>query len=305
MGTLERAKAVEALEDEMRMLDAKTNELLNNTSHAYKKRRAQTPDSFLLEQHHHNSPSHQAISHLEPKEDGVRIRSKSLEGLLGDGPSTGRDSVQVNLGPPSNHRGRPPPPPPTSSNQQQLIDDVMMTSSPSRPNVEDIQRAMALMQLQQDGHLDPTPTQEPPGRNFQQFDEEDDSHWRESLRRASHRHQRSLLEDNNTSSSNSQPERAHPSHQPFLEQGLLSKTSITTASSKFRISAENAGLLGRRVVQLPPMPISDDFTANSDQRHQEEDQLAKLLIGEQRQESLGQQQECHIVEEDYGIVGEL
>ena len=176
----------------------------------------------------------------------------------------------------------------------------MMTSSPSRPNVEDIQRAMALMQLQQDGHLDPTPTQEPP--NFQQFDEEDDSHWRESLRRASHRHQRSLLEDNNTSSSNSQPERAHPSQQPFLEQGLLSKTSITTASSKFRISAENAGLLGRRV-QLPP-PISDDFTANSGQRHQE-DQLAKLLIGEQRQESLGQQQECHIVEEDYGIVGEL
>ena len=60
-----------------------------------KKRRAQTPDSFLLEQasqQHHQ----QKIPGPVLNQDGV-VRSKSLEGLLGDGPAGPRDSVQINM----------------------------------------------------------------------------------------------------------------------------------------------------------------------------------------------------------------
>ena len=85
------------------------------------KRRAQTPDSFLLEQSNHQAGQSQGPI---MNEDGV-VRSRSLEGLLGDGPAGPRDSVQVKLNytqvvPPSPSlrstplpaRGRDPPPPP-------------------------------------------------------------------------------------------------------------------------------------------------------------------------------------------------
>ena len=84
------------------------------------KRRAQTPDSFLLEQGHQQNIQNQGPA---MNEDGV-VRSRSLEGLLGDGPAGPRDSVQVKLNysqvsqspslrsTPLPARGRDPPPPP-------------------------------------------------------------------------------------------------------------------------------------------------------------------------------------------------
>ena len=71
-----------------------------------KKRRAQTPDAFLSE------------TVPQMNQDGV-MRSKSLEGLLGDGHAALRDSIQVSMhqypsqvSSPLPARGHDPPPPP-------------------------------------------------------------------------------------------------------------------------------------------------------------------------------------------------
>lgn len=123
------------------------------------KRRAQTPDSFLLEQSNHQAGQHQGPI---MNEDGV-VRSRSLEGLLGDGPAGPRDSVQVKLNftqvvPPSPSlrstplpaRGRDPPPPPEGVPPLDIS------------------------------------TYRPPRRHFDDGTADDDT-WRESLRRASAR----------------------------------------------------------------------------------------------------------------------
>ena len=118
--TLERAKAVDKLEDEMKFLDAETSKHLSSDfDKEYEKtlaesalkrirRRAHTPDSFLLEKHHDIKAQKQINSNpileyhlnsqpmLTTNPDGV-VRSRSLEGLLGDGHAGPRDCVEVHL----------------------------------------------------------------------------------------------------------------------------------------------------------------------------------------------------------------
>jgi hypothetical protein len=154
-----------------------TEELLmeqQNSRPQQMKRRAHTPDSFLLEQAHTELQQQQQGPIMT--QDGV-VRSKSLEGLLGDGHAGMRDSVQVNMHPyPQQH-----------NNQHHQV--VVPISSPSISSYRSTP-------LPARGHDPPPP---PPGvppldltsfwqqRNQDQpilVDDDDDS-WRESLRRAS------------------------------------------------------------------------------------------------------------------------
>ena len=184
-----------------------------------KKRRAQTPDGFLSES-------------LVPQmnQDGV-MRSKSLEGLLGDGHAAPRDSIQVSMhhqayqapiASPLPARGHDPPPPP-----------------PGVPPL-DLSHFWQTQQQQQ--------------RNPNSHD--DDATWRESLRRASAKHQqyptaaaRPLTSSSTTTTTpvgphingyiwdqrdqrfyrlNADPNpnpRLFKSQQPFLDQGLPTHTN--------------------------------------------------------------------------------
>ena len=130
-----------------------------------KKRRAQTPDSFLLEK------GQQQTQGPTMNQDGV-ARSKSLEGLLGDGPACPRDSVQVNM--------HYPNPAPTSPS---VTSSYRSTPLPAR------------------GHDPPPPPEGVPPLDLSSYWNQqqqrrpikiddgtaDDEAWRESLRRASAR----------------------------------------------------------------------------------------------------------------------
>ena len=141
-----------------------------------KKRRAQTPDSFLLEQ-----ASQQQHQQKTPgpilNQDGV-VRSKSLEGLLGDGPAGPRDSVQINMHYPNATVIPAPTPvvPPSPS-----VSSYRSTPLPAR------------------GHDPPPPPEGVPPLDLSSYWQQqkrpdniddgtaDDDTWRESLRRASAR----------------------------------------------------------------------------------------------------------------------
>ena len=123
-----------------------------------KKRRAQTPDAFLSEN-----------SVPQMNQDGV-MRSKSLEGLLGDGHAGARDSIQVSMhqyntssiASPLPARGHDPPPPP-----------------PGVPPLD----------LSQIWQQQPQQQQQQTRSNSSNNSHDDDASWRESLRRASAKHQ--------------------------------------------------------------------------------------------------------------------
>ena len=147
--TIERNRAIEQLQRNMEYLDAETNAHLN-----------QTDLSFVSQQ--------SLLSY--PDQAANVLRSRSLEGLLGDSPGAARDSVQVQVVTSANPspypfaalpaRGREPPPP------------------PSEPNLG----------LYEDG--------------------DDDEIWRQSLRRASAKH-RVQSTDNLKSPARTKPNKQH------------------------------------------------------------------------------------------------
>lgn len=136
-----------------------------------KKRRAQTPDSFLLE-----GQSYQQKMQGPPmNQDGV-VRSKSLEGLLGDGPAGGpRDSVQVNM----HHY-------PNVIPQSPSVSSFRSTPLPARghdpPPIPEGVPPLDLSSYWQQTRPPLNITENDNGD-----DQDDDETWRESLRRASAR----------------------------------------------------------------------------------------------------------------------
>ena len=185
-----------------------------------KKRRAQTPDAFLSD----------SVVVPQMNQDGV-MRSKSLEGLLGDGHAAPRDSIQVSMhhqayqapiASPLPARGHDPPPPPPGVPPLDLSHFWQTQQQQRNPNSHD-----------------------------------DDATWRESLRRASAKHQqyptaaaRPLTSSSTTTMTtpvgphingyiwdqrdqrfyrlNADPNpnpRLFKSQQPFLDQGLPTHTN--------------------------------------------------------------------------------
>ncbi len=184
------------------------------------KRRAQTPDSFLLEQGQQQALAKQADPHqrqflsptsmMQVGQDGV-MRSKSLEGLLGDGHAGMRDAVQVTMYPPTDHSNAPTPvnvlplSPTASASRSTPLPARGRDPPPPPPGVPPLD----LTQFHGQG-----------GHHFSAPEEEqDDDSWRESLRRASAKQRARSMDMLEQEPQPQQPQQPQQPPPPLIQPG--------------------------------------------------------------------------------------
>ncbi len=168
--TLERAQAIDRLQVNMEVLDAETDHHLSADSNAAK----------LMETIRSAQPTPQVVAPSPCEASGLQVaRANSLEGLLGDAPGGPRESVTVQVMPADSSHSHPSSyaPTPTSLPPPQPSLPARGREPPPPPaNVPPLDPRSELHN-------------HPYGSSSwgQEYDEEDDEQWRQSLRRASAR----------------------------------------------------------------------------------------------------------------------
>ena len=170
--TLERARAIERLHSNMEYLDAETEQLLRGGGAGTAAGAAEEAMLDMIRSAQQTPVAFPAPVHESTAATPAVPRANSLDGLLGDSPGAPRDNVQVHLLPSGGlvtptlpARGREPPPPPADVPPLNLSDVAAATAA-----AEATARVAMLY-------------------------DEDDEQWRQSLRRASARHQRARSVD--------------------------------------------------------------------------------------------------------------